>query len=129
MIAPTSQRRGQRRRDTPLSIKIEKRVVAVEVATTADVAVLDGTNAADLIVRFNAAKKAMKELKAEKEAVEAELRALLGDATVGTIEGIDRAFIQSISREGIDRDTLARDFSEAYEATRTTTTYTVLKTV
>lgn len=112
-----------------MSIKIEKRVVAVEVATTADVAVLDGTNAADLIVRFNAAKKAMKELKAEKEAVEAELRALLGDATVGTIDGIDRAFIQSISREGIDRDTLARDFSEAYEATRTTTTYTVLKTV
>lgn len=112
-----------------MSIKIEKRVVAVEVAVTADVAVLDGTNAADLIVRFNAAKKAMKELEAEKKAVEADLRALLGEATVGTIDGIDRAYIQSITREGIDREALAADFPEAYAATRTSTTYTVLKTV
>lgn len=112
-----------------MSVKIEKRVVAVEVTTTSDFAILDGTNAEDLIVRFNAAKKAMKELEAEKKAVEAELRALLGDATIGTIGGIDRAFIQSITREGTDREALAKDFPEAWAATRTETTYTVLKTI
>lgn len=111
-----------------MSIKIEKRVVAVEVEVAADVAVLDGTNAEELLVRFNDAKAALKELEAEKKAVEASIRALLGDATVGTIGGVDRVFIQSITREGIDREVLKENFIEAYEAARTETTYTVVKT-
>jgi hypothetical protein len=111
-----------------MSVKIEKRVVAVEVEVAADVAVLDGTNAQDLIVRLTTAREALKELEAEKKEAETALRALLGDATVGTIGGVDRVFIQSITREGVDREVLKENFIEAYEAARTATTYTVLKT-
>lgn len=111
-----------------LPVKIETRTVAVEVTATADVAVLDGTNAEDLIVRFNAAKAALKDLEAEKKAVEADLRALMGSATVGTIGGIDRLVISEVTRENIDREVLRENFIEAYEAARTETTYTVLKT-
>jgi predicted phage-related endonuclease len=111
-----------------MTVKIEKRVVAVEVAIESDVAVLDGTDAEALIVRFNAAKAALKDLEAEKKAVEADLRALLGDAKIGTIGGVDRLVISEITRENIDREVLREHFIEAYEAARTETTYTVLKT-
>ena len=111
-----------------LSVKIQKRVVAVEVEVAADVAVLDGTDAENLLVRFNAAKEAMRELEREKKAVEAEIRALMGEAKVGSIGGVDRLFFQSVTREGVDKEALAADFPEAYAAVRTETTYTVLKT-
>ena len=110
----------------PISIKIEKRVLAVEVEVAADVVALDDTNAEEFIVRRNAAKAAIKELEAEKKAVDEALRALLGEATVGTLNGTDRVRILPRQREGIDSDLLKESFIEAYEATRKVTAYTIL---
>lgn len=112
-----------------MAVKIEKRVVAVEAEIAADVAVLDPAKAEALIERFNAAKAALKEFEAEKKAAEAELRAMMGDATVGIINGVDRLKITEVTREGIDREVLKENFIEAYEAARTETTYTVLKSL
>lgn len=107
-----------------MSVKIEKRVVAVEVETVADVVALDDTNALDLIVRLNAAREALKELEAEEKAVKEGLRALMGEATVGTIGGVDRVILKSVTREGVSAEVLKKNFIEAYEAARTETTYT-----
>lgn len=112
-----------------MSVKIEKRVVAVAAEIESDVAVLDGTDAEALIAAFNAAKAAIKEMEQAKQDAEKALRDLMGKATVGTIGGVDRLRISTIVRTGIDRDALKESFREAYEATRTETTYTVLKSV
>jgi hypothetical protein len=111
-----------------MGVKIEKRVVEVAIETTSDVAVLDGTNAQELVVALNDLRAAAKKIKEEKERVEAEIRALLGEATSGLIDGVERVYLQSITREGVDKEALAADFPEAWTATRTSTTYTVVKT-
>lgn len=115
-----------------LSIRIEKRVVSVE--TEAGVAVLDGTNAEELIEQFNEAKAALIRITKEKEAAEKALRDLMGDATIATIDGIDRLKLIPGSRETVSAKMLKAEFPEMHaELTRkgviTTSTYTVLKSV
>lgn len=101
-------------------------VTTTEVATSTTVAALDNTEAAVLIARFTAAKAAMKALEAEKTAMETAIRNLLGDAEVGTIAGVERIRVASRTRSGIDRKALQAAYPEAYQATLTETTYTVL---
>lgn len=112
-----------------MSVKIEKRVVAVAAEIESDVAVLDGTDAEALIAQFNSAKAAIKELEQAKQDAEKALRALMGDATVATIGGVDRLRISTIVRSGIDKDRLADEYPAIYSEVRTETTYTVLKSV
>lgn len=87
---------------------------------------LTGTNAADLIARFTAAKAAIKALEAQKAEAEAALRALLGDHTVGVVNGVERVRIQFRNNSKIDRKKLEAGWPEAFAATLVQTPYTVL---
>lgn len=106
-----------------MSVRFEKRVVEVVSETIENVAVLDGTNAEELIERMNTARAAAAKMKEEADAARDALVALMGGAETGTIGGVDRVKIKMIEREGTNRDLLAEAYPEAYEATLTTTTY------
>ena len=86
-----------------------------------------GKQAEKLIQSFNTAKAAMKALEAQKAEAEQALRELLGDAEVGTINGVERVRILKRNRSGIDREVLQVSFPEAYTACLTETPYTVLQ--
>jgi predicted phage-related endonuclease len=98
-----------------------------KVTTTDEVALLE-ESAEALIVAFNNAKAAIKALEGEKAEAEKALRELLGDAEVGTINGVERVRIVSRVTSKIDRDLLKTGFPEAFEATYVQTPYTVLQT-
>lgn len=97
--------------------------------TTTTVARLDGTAAEQAIAVFEAAKKSIKAAEEAKAQAEAILRDLMGDATVGTIAGVERVKIASRTRTGTDRETLRTAFPEAYEQTLTTTDYSFVQVV
>jgi predicted phage-related endonuclease len=86
---------------------------------------LDSSAALPLIQQYAAAKAAIKALEAEKDAAEAALRALLGDATEGMVDGVTRVTIAQRNRSNIDRKSLQEVFPEAYELCLTETPYTV----
>ena len=96
------------------------------ITTTAQVANLD-SSAEAIIVEFNEAKAAIKALEAAKAAAETKLRAMLGDAIVGAINGVERVRILSRNRSNIDREALKTAFPEAHAATLVETQYTVLQ--
>lgn len=96
------------------------------IINTEAVAVLD-PSAEALIVEFNAAKAAIKALEAKKAAAESAIRAALGGASVGTINGVERVRVNHRNRSNIDREALKAAFPEAYAATLTETAYTVLQ--
>lgn len=98
-----------------------------KVTTTDEVALLE-ESAEALIVAFNDAKAAIKVLEGKKAEAEKALRELLGDAEVGTINGVERVRIVSRVTSKIDRDLLKTGFPEAFEATYVQTPYTVLQT-
>lgn len=87
---------------------------------------LTGTNAADLIARFTAAKAAIKVLEGQKAEAEAALRAMLGDSTVGVVNGVERVRIQFRNNSKIDRKALEAGWPEAFAATLVQSSYTVL---
>lgn len=95
------------------------------VVTTAQSSEL-GAKAEKLIVSFNSAKALMKAAEAQKLEAEQALRELMGDAEVGTINGVERVRIVTRNRSNIDRETLQVSFPEAYAASLTETSYTVL---
>lgn len=96
------------------------------ITTTAQVANLD-SSAEAIIVEFNEAKAAIKALEAVKAAAETKLRSMLGDATVGAINGVERVRVLSRNRSNIDREALKAAFPEAHAATLVETQYTVLQ--
>jgi hypothetical protein len=53
---------------------------------------------------------------------------MLGDAEVGTINGVERVRIVSRVTSKIDRDLLKTGFPEAFESTYVQTPYTILQT-
>ena len=109
--------------------KVSTKTVTTTVATSTQVVSLDNTNAAILIAKFEAAKAAIKALEEQKATAEAELRQLLGDAEVGTINGVNRIKVATSSNSKIDRKVLQEAYPEAYEATLVVTPYTFLKTL
>lgn len=96
------------------------------VTTTEAVTHLD-PSAEAVIVEFNEAKAAIKALEAAKAAAETKLRAMLGDTTIGAINGVERVRIISRNRSNIDREALKAAFPEAHAATLVETQYTVLQ--
>lgn len=96
----------------------------VEVA--AQVAVLDELAAEIAIAEFNSAKAAIKAFEAKKAEAEQKLRAMLGDAQSGTINGTVRVRIQHRNMSKIDREALKTAFPEAHDATLVQSSYTVL---
>lgn len=83
-------------------------------------------SAEELIVAFNNTKAALKEIEAQKAKLDTELRSLLGENMVGSINGVERVRILVRNMSKIDREALKAAFPEAYEATHSESTYTVL---
>ena len=96
------------------------------VQTTTDAVILDKAAEA-LIVKFNEAKAAIKAIEAEKAAAEKAIRELLGGATIGLIDGVERIRVQHRNMSKIDRESLKNLFPEAYQATLVESAYTVLQ--
>ena len=96
------------------------------VTITEEVANLEASAEA-LIVEFNEAKAALKAIEAKKLEAETKLRAMLGTASVGAINGVERVRILTRNRSNIDREALKAAFPEAYTATLTESQYTVLQ--
>jgi hypothetical protein len=96
----------------------------VEVAE--QVAILDELATEIAIAEFNSAKAAIKAFEAKKAEAEQKLRAMLGDAKSGTINGTVRVRIQHRNMSKIDREALKTAFPEAHDATLVQSSYTVL---
>lgn len=111
-----------------MTIKTIERVVEVVVVSEVATAILP-SEAEALVIRLNNARRAAKEIEAEEKAVKDALLALMGDAVVGTINGVERVKVAEVSRENIDKATLVAAFPEAYEASRKVTTYKKVTTL
>ena len=98
-----------------------------EVVREDGVAILDPAAEA-LLVEFNEAKAAIKALEGKKAAAEKAIREMLGGATVGHINGVERVRVQHRNMSKIDRDMLKTAFPEAYETCMVESPYTVLQT-
>ena len=66
------------------------------------------------------------ELEKTKKELEAQVKALLGEAEVATVDGQIRLQVSKRQRDVTDRKVLAQLFPEAFEATNKTTEYVVL---
>lgn len=106
--------------------KITKVVVETTVANPT--VALDKTNASDLIGLLNDLKAASKSLEAQIKDTQEAIYALMGDATIGTIDGNTRIEIRETTRTGIDSKMLKEIFPEAAEKCATSTTYKSLIT-
>lgn len=91
------------------------------------VADLTGTDAKTLLAQFTAAKQTIKQAEAAKDAAEAALRALLGDAEVAEVDGEKIFKLQHSSNSKFDRALMMESFPEAYEATYVKTPYNYIK--
>lgn len=105
--------------------KITKTIVKVVIEEPTKV--LDDTNVVELIVALADAKAAIKALKEKQSEIDSAIRALMGDATIGTVAGVKRVEILDRTRAGIDSDMLKKAFPEAAEACATETAYTQLQ--
>jgi len=83
-------------------------------------------NAQAVVDEYIATRTMVTELEKTKKALEAQVKELIGDAKVATIDGKVRLEVSHRQREGVDRKVLAQLFPEAYEATKTTSEYVVL---
>lgn len=84
------------------------------LTVTDDVAVLDGTNVLELIDELNEAKRAAKAANERKDKADKAIRALLGDALIGTVDGAVRVELVPVVRRTVDMDLLKDFFAEAY---------------
>lgn len=112
---------------TVSSIAITTTSTKVEVSTKT--AVLDGTNAEQLMETFNNLKATISELKKEQEKVDAQLRELLNGADAGTIGGVVRLKVEQRTKTFADMELLKTNFSEVYEKVKKSTPWTFLKTL
>lgn len=77
--------------------------------------------------QFSAAKAAIAEAEAQKEAAEAVIRAALGEAKEGIVRGIVAVKVSSLrTRKSNDAKVLIDAFPEAYEASLKVSTYDFL---
>lgn len=81
---------------------------------------LDGLQAVKALAEARAAAKAAE---AAVKAATAQVRALLGDATEGTVAGVTVVKVTTVTRHGIDGKALAKALPEVYAEYETTTTY------
>lgn len=109
-------------------VAIETVKTVTSVITETSVALLDATEALDLIAKLNETKAAAKAIKEQEETLRSTIIALLGDAKEGSIGGVTRVRLLPRERKGIDTKMLAEAFPEAAEACATVTHYEVLDT-
>lgn len=80
----------------------------------------------EVVNQFVATRDMLNALEKTKKELEAQIKAVLGDAEVGIVNGEIRIEQSKRSRSGVDTKKLQMAFPEAYEATQTTTEYVVL---
>lgn len=109
--------------------KSEKSVKAAKAVTVATpkVVVLPNAIVADIIT-LNNAKEMIKKFTEIKDAADAAIRASLGDATVGIVNGEERIKLSARENSYIDQKILKESFPEAFEAASYKTAFTVLVT-
>lgn len=96
--------------------------------TDESVAVLDGTNVQELIDELNEAKRVLKAAEDRKDKADKAIRALLGEALVGTVNGAVRVELVPVTRNGVDAKRLFALFPEAHDACKTVSTHKRLYT-
>lgn len=107
-----------------MSVQTKKVTTITQTVTTTDLT--NNAEADAIIKRFAEVKSLLKILTDEKETLDAEIRELMGDATVALINGVVRAEIKPRTRKGVDMDDLRTVFPEAYELCLKETPYTIL---
>ena len=80
----------------------------------------------ELVNEYIATRTMVTELEKTKKALEEQVKAIIGDAEVATVNGQVRLQVSKRQREGTDRKVLAQLFPEAYESTKTISEYVVL---
>lgn len=106
-------------------MKVQNKVVTTTITTTS-VELGNDAQADAMIKRFAEVKAIIKALTDEQKMLDTEIRSLLGDANVATINGVVRAEIKPRTRKGVDMDDLKTVFPEAYELCLKETAYTIL---
>lgn len=79
-----------------------------------------------LVNEYISTRTMVTELEKTKKELEAQVKALIGEAEVATVNGQVRLQVSKRQREGVDRKVLAELFPEAFEATKTLSEYVVL---
>lgn len=103
----------------------ETKVVSTEVGAV----FLDKTEAEAAIQQFNEAKRVIKAMEQQKSEAEAVLRELMGQATVGLIDGVERVKISTRNTKDVDKKKLQEVYPEAYEGSLKFGSYTVVTAV
>jgi predicted phage-related endonuclease len=106
--------------------------VVTKVVKVAQQAVIESTaielteDQQELVNEYISTRTMVTELEKTKKALEEQVKALIGDADVATVNGVIRLQVSKRQREGVDRKVLVELFPEAYEASKTISEYVVL---
>jgi predicted phage-related endonuclease len=106
---------------------VKAAVAAPAVVVTPKVVVLPNA-IVEQIINLNNAKEMIKKFEAQKEAADTAIRAALGDATVGIVNGEERIKLSPRENTYINQNILKESFPEAFEAASYKTPFTVLVT-
>jgi predicted phage-related endonuclease len=106
-----------------------KKTTRKVVTTTSTVLELKGTKAEKAIGELVTLREAIRNLNAQKQEVEALIRETLGEAKVGTIDGVKRVEIKDSQATSFDRELLQSAYPEAFTKTLRVTPYTKIVTM
>jgi DNA-binding transcriptional regulator/RsmH inhibitor MraZ len=98
----------------------------VQEVITEQIAVEFAGESRALLNEYLATRKMVNDLEKTKKVLEEQVKALIGDAEVVTVDGVIRIEVSNRTRQGTDRQLLEKLFPEAFTATQTVTDYQVL---
>ena len=110
-----------------ITAEITKTKTVISTVVVEDSIALDNTNVEELIVSFADVKKAIKALEEKQAEINSSIRALLGDAKIGTLGGVKRVELVDRTREGIDMELLKKLHPDVIQECGKTTSYTELR--
>lgn len=118
---------GKRHRERVIVMTTTKVVnKVVQQVVTEQIAVEFAGESRVLLNEYLATRKMVNDLEKTKKALEEQVKALIGDAEVVTVDGVVRIEVSNRTRQGTDRQLLEKLFPEAFTATKTVTDYQVL---
>ena len=100
--------------------------VTTTVSVSTNTVALDGTHIRGMLADFNNVKETIKRLEKQKSEMDKAIRDLLGDATVGTFDGLPVVELAPRSRTSVDSALLKLSHPEAFEQCSKTTTYDII---
>jgi hypothetical protein len=118
---------GERHRERVIVMTTTKVVnKVVQEVITEQISVEFAGESRVLLNEYLATRKMVNDLEKTKKALEEQVKALIGDAEVITVDGVIRIEVSNRTRQGTDRQLLEKLFPEAFTATQTVTDYQVL---